>query len=1338
MSTVYLDAVGRTANDIAGDCPSVLTFGADPTGATDNAAIFNTAITSISAAGRDSLYIPGGTYLIGTGTSSSVSVSFPATITTGFKLYFGPGVTIQVKSGSTFPSGKGVFDINCGGVSFIGEAIFDGAVTTPAGVLYSSISTPRDSTLAGNSMFLIHGQSAGAIYYFKWDGITVQHTGGYAIFGDAESGQLFNIRVLNCKFVNNRPHLFGTSSGDKSYGSWTGGVFFSGNGSTAAVHDVLVDKCTFSYNTGNCIWSWLPSLSYLHTNFQWTNNSFNDIGLDATEIGGVTGFSVTGGNGRRIGYISLADNTIGTPKWLANYNATFLDTSGVATDGTYSGNSAVSVNGGFCSADGFGYGSITNNTCRWPSSTDPEYTVDQIASAGPAGDGELWQEGIATNNTNDTAQGACNVTISGNTLIGLGGGNALDAARNSFFTGNTIIHPATAEAIPLQIGNIGTGTNQRVNNNVVSNNSFSWSPGSAASMVAEVTNGTAFLSTQLDYVLNNTCTPGMLEVTFDANSGSSVGASPSGTAHLFSSNLGGATIPSAHVMQREGKNSNQSSVLRFYGVENTTSTLQAQLQSYCVGGSSAVYSPLLNVSKAGTSGTGTLATGNRTSVAQDSTGTYTLQDSVITANLYADCQLILTNTTYSDNQANILNEVQGGGSTGTAVYAALRYKPTTGYIEVSTNISSGSRTWAALGGSSVAGSDQQIQYNHSGAFGADGNFVWDYSVQNLYITSNNAMGQENICLDNGTAGYQTSMGFYDHGSQKWQMGKGTTNYFFIYDIAGTTDAIHINPNGLMSLNPAGNVLIKTITDDGSTGALQVDGFVSAVNGYYSVSTSYQAFKALSGGINTNSASLAGYLGIASNTSVTQTSGDNWSSGPGIAYVDGNDWYFKIGNGASTLGDTAILNANEVNASGTATATIQAASGGVTAKWLIATDSVFLVAESAPSVSASGQARLYLDSGSNQLKVSINGGSYTALSTGSTPPGGSNTYIQYNNSSAFGGSSSLTWNGSDLYVNGNVGIGITSPSAPLGFAAATGIKARFYDDGTGAYLINIQTSEFRFAAGNGSTDFFTFYTQGNSGTEQIRITGAGNLNINNGILSVLGTSGGVDVGNATATNCIQAPSGGVTAKWLIATDSVLWTDESAPSVSASGQARIYMDSTSHTLKLSLNGGSYYDIITSNTESGGGSYTAGTGISITGSTIAVSLTAGTGISVSGATISTNLTAGTGVGISGATVSIGQSVSTSASPVFNAVYVTATGTSYAFASEDGGSYPFIVTGAGAITCTGVNAGNNGISASGYNVYGGYDGQTYTCYFAGGFTIGGTTYHNQIFVGGVLVSVS
>jgi hypothetical protein len=45
---------------------------------------------------------------------------------------------------------------------------------------------------------------------------------------------------------------------------------------------------------------------------------------------------------------------------------------------------------------------------------------------------------------------------------------------------------------------------------------------------------------------------------------------------------------------------------------------------------------------------------------------------------------------------------------------------------------------------------------------------------------------------------------------------------------------------------------------------------------------------------------------------------------------------------------------------------------------------------------------------------------------------------------------------------------------------------------------------------------------------------------------------------------NALSGGITAKWLIADDSVFWIEESAPALSGAGQARVYADFPSHTL------------------------------------------------------------------------------------------------------------------------------------------------------------------------------
>ena len=63
------------------------------------------------------------------------------------------------------------------------------------------------------------------------------------------------------------------------------------------------------------------------------------------------------------------------------------------------------------------------------------------------------------------------------------------------------------------------------------------------------------------------------------------------------------------------------------------------------------------------------------------------------------------------------------------------------------------------------------------------------------------------------------------------------------------------------------------------------------------------------------------------------------------------------------------------------------------------------------------------------------------SGGEGTPGGSNTQIQYNSNNTFAGSSSLTWNGSELYVNGTANV--------------TGNVAGSYFLGNGSQLTGIQ-------------------------------------------------------------------------------------------------------------------------------------------------------------------------------------------------------------------------------------------------------------------------------------------
>ena len=69
-----------------------------------------------------------------------------------------------------------------------------------------------------------------------------------------------------------------------------------------------------------------------------------------------------------------------------------------------------------------------------------------------------------------------------------------------------------------------------------------------------------------------------------------------------------------------------------------------------------------------------------------------------------------------------------------------------------------------------------------------------------------------------------------------------------------------------------------------------------------------------------------------------------------------------------------------NSTGVTANTIQATSGGVTGKWLTASDSMFLLEEAPPALSASSQTRLYSNSTTHQIMASKNGGAYVRVAT----------------------------------------------------------------------------------------------------------------------------------------------------------------------------------------------------------------------------------------------------------------------------------------------------------------------------------------------------------------------
>jgi len=331
-----------------------------------------------------------------------------------------------------------------------------------------------DDILTENTSIWIHGPASD----ISFEGMTITHTGGFSILPQAtnasnqyDSGvyDISNIRVLNCNFVNNRPHLFGSTAPDAINGSWTGGIFCdtygiqSGSNYLSTIQGLLVQGCYFMGNTGIQIWSHLYGFDQLFFDFRFLGNTFIDTGLDCIQFGGVSGGAAIGNRFRRTGYIPL-DTTIDVsptnttiPKWWIDHNPVALDTSGICKNVTYANNTFISTNGGDIDADGFGYGTITGNVCWTPSPGDIEYDEDNIAISGPAADGVTYSYGCQPSNTSNTIYGGNNVQITSNTFINKFGGAIRGAAtRNSLISENNISHPDVAGYAPIVLFNVAS------------------------------------------------------------------------------------------------------------------------------------------------------------------------------------------------------------------------------------------------------------------------------------------------------------------------------------------------------------------------------------------------------------------------------------------------------------------------------------------------------------------------------------------------------------------------------------------------------------------------------------------------------------------------------------------------------------------------------------------------------------------------------------------------------------------------------------------------------------------------------------------------------------------
>lgn len=1195
----YANSVTRNVWEKLGESPSLLDFSPDNigNGVLDCTSVFSSAMAAATARGAMQLHLPEGyTFL----------VNSPVQIPAGVRLrIWGRGI---VKRGSNMTAGKGVFDATANASEWRVEGIrIDPNVTTPTGKQYGTFGgiggdDPMHADLTLNSAFWIHEGNRD----FDIDGVEIIHTGGYAVLVDARDGNITDGRI-RVKLRNCRPHRFGTDPGDLNYGSWTSGVFIKNDGRAAAgklysARDLKIEVDAERI-TGSAVWMHSYGFDALHRNIQIEARG-RDVGRDLVLVGALAGGRVKA-QGRRIGYMTETDVDAPVPKWLANHYAVGVDSSGLV-QGVDIQAELVSVCGGYTDLDGYSRGEV-DLVCIKPESGSPEYTEDSVASI-PAGVSYGTQVSDSSGNI-----GGQQVRISGTFRNLDGGAVRLFAAHGCFVEGCNIEHPAGAAVAPIIIGNIGTGSDQRSYDNVVTGNRIAWSPVAQGAAIQEW--GTslalpAFQATDKNWIFGNFLYGNCFEFLKDADSGS--------TTELRLSTVTVAAAKSDTVLRREG--TGEDSYLSLYRQIGTSAAdLLARVYDRFPLGGGAYGGPLLNMSKNAAAKSGSVVLANVTSLAFDHAfyGGKLLAEGFLAAKDYSVYSGFSTDADKLDDN-----------------WALLRFNKASTKWQQSVTTSAGARVWTdfAAGSGIPGGANKSVQINDTGAFYGETNLEYDKALKRLTVTG--LTGTAGIVAD--TCFIQANQGFlavdskvtiqrtvatvgvfeFEVGSDgriyltktdsgnftlvargssagagsNITIGEGISgNRVSVLDFVAddtytdyglrllrlntgpdTTSAIRHRGTGILELRTeeagaiqfltantarltisgAGLITIGSTVSIDQTGNISFTGGLSGTLAASAISlplaTAANAINVPSGGVTalslisvrndgdsgvvlSRTSATAREYGLGVNSSGALVVRDRTGaldrltvSTAGLITIGSTVSVDQSGNITFTgtaLGSGGSAGLNVAN--NTATNAIQVPSGGVTAKWLVATDSLFFVELAAPAVSAAGQARLYMDSTSKKVRISQNGAAYVDLvGAGGGTPGGSDGNVQYKNGSAFAGSANLTWNDGSarLTVTGEIkavrndggpGLVVSRSSATArdwGLRVTSSGALQLYDESGGAARLDITTGGVvSISSGNCQVD------------------ASGNLSAA-GVLSSTGASGGVNVTAQTATNSIQTVGG----------------------------------------------------------------------------------------------------------------------------------------------------------------------------------------------------------------------
>ena len=201
----------------------------------------------------------------------------------------------------------------------------------------------------------------------------------------------------------------GGSNSPKGHNNTTGGILLE----EGATH-FDVRRCVLHSIRGNGIWT--HSRQVRNADGAIADNTIDEVGRDAIQVGHATRVQVAGNHGRRIGYpvTEIDVESLAIPVGI--------DTAGNVDASAYEGNRFDGVNGKCIDLDGFHDGTVSDNICSNP---------------GRPEDYPWGQFGIVMNNSNPEMESR-NVAIEHNSILGAKFGGIFVIGSGNIVRGNRL------------------------------------------------------------------------------------------------------------------------------------------------------------------------------------------------------------------------------------------------------------------------------------------------------------------------------------------------------------------------------------------------------------------------------------------------------------------------------------------------------------------------------------------------------------------------------------------------------------------------------------------------------------------------------------------------------------------------------------------------------------------------------------------------------------------------------------------------------------------------------------------------------------------------------------